>query len=240
MDARQRDCPSPRGFHRVAREDLEVEPKAAAELVLPLLDEFSRRDHQTALDVAADLHLLDQEPGHDRLAGAGVVREQETQRLPREHVLVNRVDLVRERLQVRRLEREERIEEPCELDPPGLGRKPEKLAVRVEGPGPAGGQLLEPRLVVAEENLLGDAPGLVPKGDRQRTRRVPPVLDDRGSAVADEPDDLASGREFFESDSYLASPPRRLYKRIQRSRRLVASGFARPPASLSSGAKPGH
>ena len=68
-----------------------------AQLVLPLVDEHARADDEHALGVAADHELLDEQAGHDGLAGAGVVGEQEVQRLAGEHLLVDRRDLVRQR-----------------------------------------------------------------------------------------------------------------------------------------------
>ena len=58
----------------------------------------ARGDDEAALERAADEELADEQPGHDRLAGARVVGEQEAQRLAREHLLVDRGDLVRQRL----------------------------------------------------------------------------------------------------------------------------------------------
>ena len=51
--------------------------EAAVELVLPLFGEAARADHEAALQVAASDQLLDEEPGHDRLAGAGIVGKEE-------------------------------------------------------------------------------------------------------------------------------------------------------------------
>ena len=89
--------------HRLAelrREDLEGEPELQVQLVLPLLDEAARGDDQAALDVLAEDQLLDVEPGHDRLAGARVVGEQEAQRRARQQLAVDGADLVRQRLDV--------------------------------------------------------------------------------------------------------------------------------------------
>ena len=99
------------GLDHVAGEDLEVEAELLPQLVLPLLDEAARGDDEAALDVAADHQLLDEQPGHDRLAGAGVVGEQEAQRLAGQHLRVDRRDLVRQRIEVRRLHREVRVEQ---------------------------------------------------------------------------------------------------------------------------------
>ena len=93
------------------------------------------------------------EPGHDRLAGAGVVGEQEPQRLARQHLLVDRGDLVRERLDERGAHREVRVEEVGEVDPLRLGDESEEVAVAVEAPRPTGLYKIEPGLVVAVEDF---------------------------------------------------------------------------------------
>ncbi len=105
-----------RGLDGLFRDDLEVEAKLLPELVLPLLDEAAGRDDEAALDVSAHDELLDEEPGHDRLAGAGVVREQEPERLAREKLLVDGLDLMRQRLEIRSVNGEVGIEEIREPD----------------------------------------------------------------------------------------------------------------------------
>ena len=109
------------------------------------------------LQVAARDQLLDEQPGHDRLAGAGIVGEQEAQRLARQHRLVDRGDLVRQRIHERGVDREHRIEEVREADAVRLGDEAEERAVAVEAPRAARLDDLEARLVVAVEDLVGDA-----------------------------------------------------------------------------------
>ena len=104
------------GFELVVGEDLERQVEAAVELVLPLLGEAAGADDEAALQVAAGDQLLDEQAGHDRLAGAGVVGEQEAQRLARQHRLVDGGDLVRQRLDQRGVDGQHRIEEVGEAD----------------------------------------------------------------------------------------------------------------------------
>ena len=113
------------------------------------------------LQVAAGDQLLDEQPGHDRLAGAGVVGEQEAQRLARQHRLVDGRDLVRQRLDERGVDGEHRVEEVGEADAVRLGDEAEERAVAVEAPRPARLDDLEARLVVAVEELVRDAAGRV-------------------------------------------------------------------------------
>ena len=48
-------------------------------LVPPLFGEAARAHDQAPLEVPARDQLFDQEPGHDGLAGAGAIRQQESQ-----------------------------------------------------------------------------------------------------------------------------------------------------------------
>jgi hypothetical protein len=183
----------------VTRDDVELEAELERQLVLPLLDEAARRDDQAAPDVAADHQLLDQEAGHDRLARTGVVGEQEAQRLARQHLAVDGADLVRQRLQVRRVNREVGVEQVREPDAQSLRGETEELGVRVEAPGAARLLDLEPRLVRAVEELVIDAALVVAVGERQRLRAVPLLGDDGDRAVREDTAHAGTGRQVFEA-----------------------------------------
>ena len=90
--------------------------EAPIKLVLPLLGEAAGADDEAALQVAAGDQLLDQQPRHDGLAGARIVRQQEAQRLARQHALVDGCDLVRQRLDDRGVDGEHGIEQMGEMD----------------------------------------------------------------------------------------------------------------------------
>jgi len=86
----------------VARvDDLEALAEEADQLVLPLNRERRWDKDEHALDRLAELQLLDEEAGHDRLSGPRVVCEQEPQPRLREHPHVDRLDLVRQRADAR-------------------------------------------------------------------------------------------------------------------------------------------
>ncbi len=145
------------GLELVVGQDLERQMEAPVEFVLPLLDEAAGADDQAALEVAAGDQLLDEQARHDRLAGAGVVGEQEAQRLARQHRLVDGGDLVRQRLDQRGVDREHRIEQVGQADAVRLGDETEQRAVAVEAPRPARLDDLEARLVVPVEDLVRHA-----------------------------------------------------------------------------------
>src|SRR5690606_24841083 len=130
-------------------------------------DEVARTDDEAPLEVPAGHQLLDEEPGHDRLAGARVVGEQEAQRLAGKHDLVDRGDLVRQRVHERGMNSEQWVEEVREASPMGLGGEAKGRAVPGEARRAALVDDLEPRLVVAVEDLLGQLPGRIAVGPRE-------------------------------------------------------------------------
>ena len=122
--------PVRRLLDRRAGDDLERQAELREQLVLPLLDQAARADDQAAAQIAADEQLLDEQPGHDRLAGAGVVGQQEPQRLARQHLAVDGGDLVRQRLDERGVDGQQRVEQVGQADAVGLGDEPEAVPRR--------------------------------------------------------------------------------------------------------------
>ena len=143
-----------RGFELVVGEYLEGQMEAAVELVLPLLGEAAGADDEAALEVAACNQFLDEQAGHDGLAGAGVVGEQEAQRLARQHGFVNRGDLVRQWLDDRGVDRQHRIEQVRKTNALRFGDQAEQRSVAVEAPGTAFFHQFKARLVVAIEQFV--------------------------------------------------------------------------------------
>ena len=185
------------GFELVVGQDLERKLESAVQLVLPLLGEAAGADDQAPLQVAAGDQLLDQQPRHDGLARAGVVGEQEAQRLARQHRVVDAGDLVRQRVDHRRVDRQQRVEQVREADALRLRHQPEQRAVAVEAPRPPLGDDLEPGLVVAVEQFVGDRAGLRLVGQLERFRAEPLHADDRDQAVGMHATDGATGLQVF-------------------------------------------
>ena len=117
---------------RLRGEEDEVQAELLAQLVLPLFDEGAGRDDEGAADVAAQDELLDEESRHHGLAGAGIVRQDEAERLLREHRLVDGRKLVGQRLDRRGVDGHHRIEQVPEHHPVGLEGELERLAGRGE------------------------------------------------------------------------------------------------------------
>ena len=90
--------------------------EAPVQLVLPLLREAARADDQATLQVAAGDQLLHQEPRHDGLSRARVVGQQEAERLARQHGVVDTHDLMRQRLDQRRVDGEHWVEQMRETN----------------------------------------------------------------------------------------------------------------------------
>ncbi len=125
----------PRCLQLIVREYLEGEVEAPEEFVLPLLCEAARANDEAALQVAAGDEFLNEQAGHDGLACAGIVGEQEAERLARQHALVDGGDLVREGLDHRGVNGEDGIEEMREMDALCLRDEAKQRAVTVEAQG---------------------------------------------------------------------------------------------------------
>ena len=172
-----------RGVELVVGQDLEGKLEPSVQLVLPLLGEAAGADHEAPFQVAAGDELLDEEPRHDRLARAGIVGQQEAQRLPRQHRLVDRGDLMRQGLDHRRVNGQHRVEQVGETDALRLGYQPKQGAVAVEAPRAPLGDDLQPVLGVAVEQLVGDRAFRRLAGQLERLRAEPLHADDRHRVV---------------------------------------------------------
>jgi hypothetical protein len=81
-----------------------------------MFDQAAWGDDQATLQVAPNEQLLDEQSGHDRFASTAIICQQEPKRLTRQHLAVHSCQLVRERLDLRGTNGEERIEEMGETD----------------------------------------------------------------------------------------------------------------------------
>ena len=117
----------------LALHDQELRVELLLQFALPLEGEVGRADDQDALGEAAELQLADEQARHDRLAGAGVVGQQEADARELEQVVVDRFELVRQRIDARDRETEVRIELVGDAERVGLKPKAEQAAVAVEG-----------------------------------------------------------------------------------------------------------
>ena len=172
--------------------------EATVELVLPLLGKAARAHDKAPLKIAARDQLLHEQARHDRFAGAGIIREQEPQWLTRQHRLVNGSDLMRQRLDDRRMNRQHRIEKMREANAMRLGDEPEQVAVAVEAPGAPLFNDLDARLVVAIEQLVRDLAFGVFVGEFEGLRAVPLRVDDGDQTIWQDALDRGIGSKVFE------------------------------------------
>ena len=183
----------------VVGEELEGEVEAVAELVLPLFRQCARTHHQATLQVAARDELLHEQARHDRLSGARIVGQEEAQGLSWQHLPVHRRDLVRQRLDPRRVDGQHGVEEVRQPNAEGLRDEPEEGAVSVEAPRPALLDDLQAGLVVPVEQLVGDFTFGGPVGQLQCFGPEPLDADDGGHAVRERPAHLGAGGEVFQA-----------------------------------------
>ena len=122
-----------------AADDTEGQAEEGAHLPLPVADQAGRGHDEHAPQEPAGQHLAHVQTGHDRLAGAGVVGQQESQRGLLEHPLVHGDALMRERVDQRRLGGEGGIEEMAAGEAVRLGDGRDRLRiggeVHARGPG---------------------------------------------------------------------------------------------------------
>ena len=112
-----------------AADDAEGQAKEGAHLPFPVADQAGRGHDEHAPQEPAGQHLARVQAGHDGLAGAGVVGQQEAQRGLREHPLVHGDALMRERVDQRCLGGEGGVEEMPAGEAMGLGDGRDRLGI---------------------------------------------------------------------------------------------------------------
>ena len=190
--------PGQRSLDLVAGQDVEREAELLGHFVLPLLDEAARSNDEATFQIAPDQQLLDQQPRHDRLASARVVGEQEAQRLAWKHLAIDGGDLVRQRIDLRRGDRDVGVEEIGQTNAVRLGREAQQPAIGVEPIGPARLDELEADLLAAHDKSLVDA-AVDAKDDVERIRAELRDLHDFGEPRGVEAAKAGAGLDVFES-----------------------------------------
>ena len=113
------------GIDRVTVDDGEGLAELVVQFPPPLVGEVSGRDDQDALDQAAELEFLDHQPTHDGLAGPRVVGDQKPDAGLGEQVAVDRIHLVRQRIDLGDRDGEVRVVLVGQPDAMGFGGEPE-------------------------------------------------------------------------------------------------------------------
>src|SRR5690349_4223791 len=104
---------------------------------------------------------------------------------------------MRERIEVRRMHRQVRVEQVREVDTERLGGKAEELSVAVEAPGAAQLLNLKRSLVAAIEELVVDPTRLVSIRKRQRLRAMPLCGNDGHRLVRQHAKHSGAGRQLL-------------------------------------------
>ena len=90
---------------------LKRRPKSVAQLALPVPDQAGGRNDEHAPNEPAREHLADVQPGHDGLAGAGVIGQEESKPRLRQHVVVDGDALMGQRVDAGDFRREGGVED---------------------------------------------------------------------------------------------------------------------------------
>ena len=190
-----------------------------------MLDEHPGSDHEAPFDVSSDHELLDEEPCHDGLASAGIVREEKAKGLTREHLPVHGRDLVGERIDARGVDRDVRVEEVRETDPVRLGDEPKERAVTVEGPGTPGLDQLQGGLLVAVDEAIANRACGILERELRGLIAEPLALHDLGGPAGCQSLDVGSRLQVLKvchSAEYTGSAPLHPKVAPNRPRRATA------------------
>ncbi len=132
-------CAGPgRRRHVRPAQDPERQAKERPQLSLPVADQPCRGRDQHATDAPAREHVAHDQSGHDRLPRPRVVGKKKAERVLRQHVLVDRDPLVRQRVDPRDLAGKRRVELVSVLQPQRFGHGRDGVGVPVEVEGLSG------------------------------------------------------------------------------------------------------
>jgi hypothetical protein len=145
--------------------DIKFEIELLAKLILPLLNQASRRNYKATLEITARNQFLDQQAGHDRFASARVIREEKSQWLPRQHFAIDCRYLVRQRIDKTCVNREVGIEIMGELDAISFRHQTQQRAIGIERPWPTILVDIQAMFVISVENSLGNSAIMVAVDD---------------------------------------------------------------------------
>ena len=121
-----------RALEHVVGQQFEMQAELGIQLILPLLDEVAGTDDHAPLHITADDQFLDEQTGHDGLAGPRIVSQYIAQRMFGEHACIHCGNLVGKRLDCGRMHGEEGVEQVGKLDALGFGDKLESGPIRLK------------------------------------------------------------------------------------------------------------
>ena len=94
-------------------QNIKRESKLRLQLILPLISQTTGRHDERTFTVGTQHHFFQVQPRHDSFPSTRIIRQQESQRDLREHMLINSTNLVGKRLDIRRRHRSHRVVQRC-------------------------------------------------------------------------------------------------------------------------------
>ena len=147
------------------------------------------------MHVAPGTQFLDQQTGHDRLTGPGVVGEQKTEGLPHDHFLIHGGDLMRQRIDEGRMDCQMWVEQMSKVNTPAFCGELEEGGVRVKWPCLAGVLYRQGRFVVTVDELGTRPAGVVAIRHVDHVRADPVGGQNGHLAVGDQTPESGTGRK---------------------------------------------
>ena len=114
----------------------------------------SRTDYQTTLQIPARNQLLNEKTSHDGFASTRIVCQKKPQGLTRQHLIIDRGDLMRKGIDNRRVHRKYRVEQVGKADSHCLRHQTKQRAIPIEAPGTPLLHNLETRFGVTIEEFI--------------------------------------------------------------------------------------
>ena len=152
--------------HRRAVDDIEGLTELLVHLAPPLVGQVGGRDDQDVFGESTELEFLDEQTAHYSLARTGVVGDQVSEARLRQQAVVYRVQLMRQRVDLRNADGEVRVVLVCESDAVGFCGEAEVPGVTRQRGHPAAGLDCDGRLEVLDlEELLPSLLGVDALGD---------------------------------------------------------------------------
>ena len=116
----------------VSTNDVELLTKLVRHFPLPLKGQAGRRDDQHSLHQSTRFEFLQQQPGHDCLASAGIIRQQKANARQLQEVAVDGLQLMRQRIDSRDRQREEWIVLVGQTQPMSFDAQTKQTGITVE------------------------------------------------------------------------------------------------------------
>ena len=153
---------------------------------------------KATFQVAPGNQFLDEQARHNGFAGPRIISQEKTQRLARQHGLIDCGNLVRQRVHNGGMHRQQRVEQVRKTDALSFGDQAKHGPVPIEAPGTASFNDLQPVFVVAVQYLVCDLSRSCLVGQFKRLGTEPADVDYGDGLVGNDAFDRAVGLKVFE------------------------------------------